>query len=694
MNVEQTLLIEIGTEDLPPTRLDRLGSNFQNEITSRLEKQKIPFSRAESFVSPRRIAVRLYDVPKLQPSFVTQRKGPKLSAAYKDDKPTKALIGFAKSCGTDIASLKTLETEQGAWVLFEEEVKGKPIDILIPDIVSESIQKLNYPKKMRWGDNSLAFLRPIHWITLVHGEVCIKANILGLTSSQYSHGHRTHFPDQIKINHADNYLNVLRDVKVIADYKERKEIITQTAEKLAQKVNGRVSIDEALLDQVIGLVEWPVPLLAEFSASFLKIPKEALISSMQNHQKCFPIFSNEALLPFFILVSNIEAQDPTNVIQGNERVMRARLEDAKFFFEQDSQKTLQERLDPLKNMIYQNRLGSLYQKSQRVSKLAGLIASKLECSSKEAERAGLLSKTDLVTNMVFEFPELQGIMGYYYALNDKEPEQVALAIKEAYLPSHAKDDLPSQPVGICLALAERLDTLVGIFGIGLIPTGEKDPYALRRAAMGILRILIEKELPFDLVSLLDLAHQGYGALIEKDVLHKLHKFCLERLKYWYLEQDVSAQVIDSVLSINAKDPFDIQNRIFAVHHFKSLNEAQSLAQANKRVKNILQKNNITLSLQHLPAVDAELLIETSEKDLFETIHQLQAKTHPLIIEGKYQEALTQLASLKQPVDSFFDSVLVMAEDENLKQNRISLLTHLYALFMQIADVSKLAITQE
>lgn len=691
MNGENTLLIEIGTEDLPPTRLDQLVTAFQNEILKRFKNLNLPYEKVECFASPRRLALKIQQVPVKQPDYVAQKRGPSLKAAYKNGEPTPAAIGFAQSCNTQVQDLKTLETEQGAWLLFEENISGKLLANILPGIIAESIESLPYPKKMRWGDSTLQFIRPIHWIALVHGNTAIEADILNIKSGQYSYGHRTHFPDKIKINHADNYLNVLRDVKVIVDYQERKNIIIEAAMQLAKKLQGTAVIDDTLLDQVVGLVEWPVPMVAQFSADFLKVPKEALISSMQNHQKCFPIISNDKLLPYFILVSNIEALDTKNIIMGNQRVMHARLEDAKFFYEKDCKSSLESRLERLDKMIYQQKLGTLRQKTQRVATLANRIAQQIKANADFAQRAAELYKADLVTNMVFEFPELQGIMGYYYAKNDQEAEEVATAIKEVYLPAHAKDTLPTTQTGICLALAERLDTLIGIFGAGLIPSGDKDPYALRRAAMGILRIIIEKKLTLNLQELLLATQQNFNGVVNKDVLPVVYKFCLERFKSWYQEQSIAPQVIEAVLSTEPQSPYDMSQRTLAVNHFKTLAEAQALAAANKRVKNILQKSEQVMSLENLAEVNHDLLKEAAEKELFLAISTLKGQTEPLLKAGQYQEALTLLATLKQPVDRFFDEVLVMVDDKDLKRNRVLLLTQLYALFMQIADISKLAI---
>ncbi len=688
-----TLLIEIGTEELPPSGLDILANRFLSEITQRFLAQKIPFGEAEAFVSPRRIAARIMDVPLQQPDFTAQKRGPQLKSAFKDGEPTRAAQGFAKSCQVEVSDLKKLETEQGAWLIFEQAISGQPLSALLPKIITDSLEALPAPKKMRWGDSDWAFIRPIHWITIVHGDQEIACEILGFTSQAYTYGHRYHFPDKVKINHADNYLNVLRDVKVLADHKERKDIIVRTSKELAQKAQGLAVIDDDLLDTVAGLVEWPVPLVASFHKDLLKVPKEALISSMQGHQKCFPIVDTQnQLLPKFILVSNIEAPQTNHIIAGNEKVMHARLEDAKFFYTQDSQKSLESHVNALKSMTYQKSLGSLYEKCQRIINLATYIASELNSNQQWAQRAGLLCKADLVTHMVFEFPELQGIMGYYYALKDNEPEEVAIALKEIYRPSHAKDTLPQTSTGTCLALAERLDTLIGIFGVGLIPTGEKDPYALRRAAIGLLRIIIEKELKLDLKVLLTQAYKNLkDAVKNKDVVEQVLQFCLDRYKVWHQDQGITPQVIDAVLSTNPTQPFDMSRRTLAVHHFQTLEVAQSLASANKRVRNILEKNKIDFDLKNLPEINRDLLQESAEKALFDDIVKLKAETMPLIQSGEYQKALVLLAQLKQPIDLFFDNVLVMSKEDALKQNRIHLLTHLYALFMQIADISKLVL---
>ncbi|MBS0286494.1 MAG: glycine--tRNA ligase subunit beta [Proteobacteria bacterium] len=693
MSATETLLIEIGTEELPPKHLEKLAKDFAHFISQAFTTIGIPYGKVEHFVTPRRIAARLFDVPAEQEKRAVQKRGPAIASAY-DAKgnPTAAAIGFAKGCHVDISALKVHETPQGSWLIYEYEEPGKKLIDVLGQIIEQSLHQLPIPKRMRWGASETEFVRPIHWVLVMHGPNALPINLFNLTAGNVTFGHRFHFPQAVILSHADEYVNTLKRVKVIACHSERQEIIQRAAQMIGTKFNGTTIIEDELLDQVTGLVEWPVPLHARFDKTFLEVPQEALISSMQNHQKCFAISdSNGKLLPIFILVSNTEAATEDNIIQGNERVMHARLSDAKFFYDQDRKMPLNSRLEGLKNMVFQKKLGTLYDKSQRIAKLANSIAKQINAPSHLSDRAGKLCKADLLTEMVFEFPELQGIMGNYYALHDGEPVEVATAIRESYYPRFAKDTLPQTPVGITLALADRLDTLIGIFGIGQTPTGDKDPFGLRRAALAILRILIEKELPLDLEELFQLARHGYGNLIDEEVIPQLMTFCFERFKAWYQEQGIPIQTIESVMATHPQQPYDAASRVLAVGHFQTLKEAQNLAAANKRVRNILQKNSLSFNFQHLPMVDPALFKETAEKQLYEAIESLKTNTTALTKQGKYQEALVLLASLQQVVDKFFDDVMVMTDDEKLKQNRIYLLSHLFALFMQIADISKLVI---
>ena len=688
-----TLLIEIGTEELPPHHLGNLARHFEHNLAKALSEIGIQYEKSEHFASPRRLAARFVKVPAMQENRQIQKRGPALAAAF-DAKgnPTQAAMGFAKSCGIDVSLLSRQETPQGTWLTFTHQEPGKPLVEVLPSLIENALNLIPAKKRMRWGSSLVEFLRPIHWIAAIHGQKALPIQVFSLKADNKTHGHRVHHPEAITINHADNYEAILKDAKVIANCHERQELINSAIKSIAEKNHGFAVVEEKLLDEVSGLVEWPVPLFAHFDKVFLEVPQEALISSMQNHQKCFAIKDNSGkLLPTFILISNTDCKDTHNIIRGNERVMHARLADAKFFYDQDRKTPLVSRCEGLKNMVFQKKLGTLYDKSQRIAKLAGQIAKLIDAPYRLAERAGKLCKADLLTEMVFEFPELQGIMGSYYARNDGEPEEVAHAIMESYLPKFAKDALPDSITGICVALADRLDTLIGIFGIGQIPTGDKDPFALRRQALAILRTLIEKALPLELDMLCEMARHGYGSLIDEEVIPKVLTFCFERFRAWYLEQGISPQTLDAVLANNIKSPFDASRRVMAVSHFQTLNEAQNLASANKRVRNILQKSGVIVSLQQLPKINAALLKEPAEIALYDAISSLKTQTDPMILEGAYQEALIALATLQQPVDTFFNDVMVMTEDETLKQNRIHLLCHLHALFMQIADISKLAL---
>lgn len=693
MASHDTLLIEIGTEELPPSHLGKLSGAFVKQICQAFSLLGIPYGKAEHFVTPRRITARIFEVPLEQPSRVVQKRGPALTSAYDaKGQPTPAALGFARSCGVNVDQLQTVESAQGSWLVFEQEETGKNLIELLPSIVEQALNGIPATKKMRWGDTKVEFLRPLHWVVTLHGSTPLPIQIFGLTANNHTRGHRFHFPGEIALSHANDYVDTLKNAKVMVDQHEREKVIKDAIHALARENKGEAVIEASLLDQVCGLVEWPVPLYAHFNKTFLEVPQEALISSMQNHQKCFAINDSQGkLLSTFILISNTEANPSDNIIKGNERVMHARLADAKFFYDQDRKTPLVSRLEGLKNMIFQKRLGSLYDKSQRVAKLAGLIGKQIGIPSQLCERAGKLCKADLLTEMVFEFPELQGIMGSYYALNDGEPKEVALAIKESYLPRFAKDILPQSPVGICVALADRLDTLMGIFGIGQIPSGDKDPFGLRRQALGILRILIENQLTLDLEELCHIARHGYGNLIDAEVIPQIVTFCFERFKAWYLEQNVSVQVLEAVMANRLSQPYDCSRRVLAVNYFQTLPEAQNLSAANKRVRNILQKGSVMLNVQKLPEIQSSLLKENAEKQLSDAISALRIQTTPLIQEGKYQEALVLLAQLQKPVDTFFDEVMVMTDDQELKKNRINLLSHLSALFMQIADISKLAL---
>lgn len=689
----QPLLIEVGTEELPPQNLNEFVQRFAQAICAGLKEAGITPGRTIPFVTPRRLAVLIDDVPEKTPARKINKRGPTLASSYDDkQQPSKALLGFAKSCNVPVESLSVYENTEGAWMIYEHEKPGQNLTDFLGKLIEDALKSIPVPKSMRWGDNEFSFVRPIHWITVVHGQNACPVNVFNLQATTTTYGHRFHAPRPLTITHASDYAEILKNAYVIAAYDERKALILSKIEQLAQKLQGKAHIIPELLDMVTGLVEWPQALSADFSKDFLEVPQEALISSMQNHQKCFALYDqNSKLKNTFILISNIAAADDHLIRQGNERVMQARLSDAKFFYDQDRKVTLVDRMERLKKMVFQKNLGSLYDKSVRISKLAYELSKLLGANPQACERAGKLCKADLVTEMIFEFPELQGIMGYYYALNDGEPEEVAVAIKESYYPRFAKDKLPSSLIGTIIGLADRLDTLIGIFGIGQVPTGDKDPYGLRRQAVAILRIIIEKQLLLDVEELLTFAKHGYGNLVDNEVITNVLNFCQERFRAWSLEQDVSPQVVDSVLATCTPVPYDCSMRIKAVSHFQTLTEAQALSSANKRVRNILQKSGLYFNLKQLPALNFELLTEKAEKDLAEALEKLQLETEPLIANRQYQDALVLMASLQPIVDAFFNDVMVMTEDEAVRKNRLLLLAKLQALFSRIADISKLAL---
>ncbi len=689
MSSAQDFLVEIGTEELPPKALKSLSEAFAQSLASQFTELHLGFEDMDVFASPRRLAVRVNQLTTAQPDIDIERRGPAKQAAFDGEgKPTKALEGFLRSCNATPDQLTTLETDKGAWMVFRSKQPGKQAVELLPDTVRKALDALPIPKRMRWGSSRTEFVRPVHWIVMMLGEQVIPCEILGLPAGQTSRGHRFHANVDIKINHPDFYETLLREKGyVIANFAERSDIIRQAVLEQAASVNGQALIDEDLLEEVTALNEWPVPLMGRFEERFLEVPAEALISTMKGNQKYFPVVdAQQKLMPYFITIANIESSDPQQVVAGNERVVRPRLSDAAFFFETDRKISLADRLDRLKPIVFQNQLGSLYDKSQRVARLAGLIAKAIGGEPQLAERAGQLSKTDLVTNMVSEFPELQGVMGRYYALHDQEPQEVAVAQFEQYLPRFSGDELPRTKTGCALAIADRIDSLVGLFGIDQPPSGTKDPFALRRASLGVLRIIVERELPLDLAEVLKWAHKGYQQLPAANVETKVLDYMLERFRAWYEEEGIPAEVFQAVHARRPTRPVDFHQRVQAVRAFNALPDAEALAAANKRVSNILSKHQATdVALQFHP----ERLTEAAEKALAELIVAKETEVQPLFEARQYGEGLARLAELRGAVDQFFDQVMVMAEDEALRNNRIALLSRLRQLFLQVADISYL-----
>jgi len=686
---QHDLLIEIGTEELPPKALNRLSTSFLAEVKRGLEKVGLSFSGIEKFASPRRLALLVHDLAERQGDKNIERKGPALQAAYDEEGcPTKAAEGFARSCGVAVEDLQKQETDKGAWLVFRSEQKGQTADSLVPAIINEALDKLPIPRRMRWGDLDTQFVRPVHWVVLLFGDTIIEAEVLGIRAGRDTYGHRFHHPQAISIPASTDYEMLLETTgKVIASFDRRRQSVRAQAEKEALRLNGAAVINDDLLDEVTAMVEWPVAVAGNFEARFLEVPSEALISTMATNQKYFHLFDKKGnLLPHFITISNIESRDTDKVREGNERVIRPRFADAEFFWNQDRKQRLDARLESLKSVVFQKQLGSMFDKTRRIMLLAGWIADAFKTDKTLAVRAAELCKCDLMTEMVGEFPSLQGIMGRYYAQYDNETEEVARALDDYYRPRFAGDALPETPTAQALALADRIDTLAGIFAIGQIPTGDKDPYALRRAALGVLRILIEKKLNLDLRPLLETAAKQFSPEIKGSAaIDQVLAFILDRLQAYYQDKNIKADVLDAVTSLRPGCPLDIDQRIQAVSRFRELAEAESLAAANKRIGNILKK--VEGELPQL--IDQNLFIETEEIALFETLNGLNTEVTKLLAENNYEQALAQLAQLRDPVDRFFDKVMVMAEDEKLRNNRIALLNQLHSLFMQVADISRL-----
>lgn len=685
----RNLLIEIGTEELPPKALNKLSDAFSAGIVSGLQEAGIKFEKVNSFAAPRRLAVLINSVDESQADRDIEKRGPAIKAAYdKDGNATKAAQGFAQGCGVDVKDLQTMSTDKGEWLVFRMQEKGKATTELVAAIVDQSLAKLPIPKRMRWGDSNAEFVRPVHWVVMLFGHDVIDAEILGIKSGRESRGHRFHHPEMINLQSPDDYLTRLKSPGfVMVDRDERMQSVKLQAEKAAKKLGGIALIDEGLLQEVSALVEWPVAVSGDFDKEFLEVPAESLISSMQDHQKYFPVVDKQgALLPHFITISNIESKNVSKVKDGNERVIRPRLADAKFFWDQDARATLESRIESLDKVVFQAKLGSLGDKSRRVAKIAETIAKELNENTEYAKRAALLSKCDLMTEMVYEFTDLQGVMGRYYALNDGEASEVADALDEQYMPRFAGDNLPAGKTGQILSLADKLDTLLGIFAIGQKPTGEKDPFALRRAALGVLRILIECKLDLDLKELLTYAADNYAKDLQAHkAIADVVSFILDRLKVYYTSQQISFDVYDAVIALKPTRPVDFDRRVHAVNEFRKLDEAESLAAANKRIGNILKK--IKGELPGL--INIDLLQETAEKHLHDQLQIMSSEVMPRLDAGDYSSALQQLAGLRDPVDAFFDQVMVMADDEALKNNRIALLNQLHGLFIKAADLSRL-----
>ncbi|HHF4656504.1 TPA: glycine--tRNA ligase subunit beta [Haemophilus influenzae] len=718
----QNFLVEIGTEELPPKALKTLATSFADNVEAELNQAGLSFDKIEWFAAPRRLAVKVLNLATQQPSKEIEKRGPAVSAAFDaEGKPTKAAEGWARGCGITVEQAERIATDKGEWLVHRAKIEGQPTKNLLNDIVANALAKLPIPKPMRWADKTVQFIRPVHTVTMLLGDELIEGEILGVESARTIRGHRFLGEKEFDIQHADQYPQLLRDKgSVVADFNERKAEILAKSQAKATALGGVADIEESLLEEVTSLVEYPNVLAAKFEERFLAVPAEALVYTMKGDQKYFPIYDKDGkLLPHFIFVSNINPEDPTAIIEGNEKVVRPRLTDAEFFFKTDLKQKLVDRLPRLETVLFQQQLGTLKDKTDRIEQLAGEIAKQIGADEAKAKRAGLLSKCDLMTNMVFEFTDTQGVMGMHYARHDGEDEEVAVALNEQYMPRFAGDELPKSLVASAVALADKFDTLTGIFGIGQAPKGSADPFALRRAALGALRIIVEKNLPLDLNDIISKAFdlykeldnerlrnapiaktrggfseypEGYVSFFtrgddlvpKQKILDEVVDFMLGRFRAWYQDEGIAVDVIQAVLARRPTRPADFDARVRAVSHFRTLDSAEALAAANKRVSNILAKAGAAIGEINLTAC-----VEPAEKALAEAVLALRTEVQPLIAQGDYTAVLDKLANLRAPVDSFFDNVMVNAEDPALRQNRLAILNTLQGLFLQVADISVL-----
>lgn len=686
---QQTFLVEIGTEELPPKALRSLAEAFAANFTAELDSANLEHGEVSWFAAPRRLALKVANLSAAQADREVEKRGPAIAQAFDaEGKPSKAAEGWARGCGITVDQAERLATDKGEWLLYRAHVKGQSAQALLAGMVSNSLAKLPIPKLMRWGDSEVQFVRPVHTVTMLLGAELIPGTVLGIDSARTVRGHRFMGEAEFTIDNADQYPQILLERgKVIADYETRKAMIKRDAELAASTLGGKADLSESLLEEVASLVEWPVVLTAKFEEKFLAVPAEALVYTMKGDQKYFPVYDAAGkLMPNFIFVANIESKDPQQIISGNEKVVRPRLADAEFFFNTDRKKRLEDNLPRLETVLFQQQLGTLRDKTDRIQTLAGWVAGQIGADVNHATRAGLLSKCDLMTNMVFEFTDTQGVMGMHYARHDGEAEDVAVALNEQYQPRFAGDALPESLVACSLAIADKMDTLAGIFGIGQHPKGDKDPFALRRAALGVLRIIVEKNLSLDLQTLTEEAVRLYGSkLTNAKVVDEVVEFMLGRFRAWYQEEGHAVDTIQAVLARRPTKPADFDARVKAVTHFRTLEAAAALAAANKRVSNILAKSTDMLN----DRVHASVLKEAAEIQLATHLVVLRDKLEPYFAAGNYQDALVELADLREPVDAFFDNVMVMAEDEAVRVNRLTLLSKLRELFLQVADISVL-----
>lgn len=694
MTAPKDFLVEIGTEELPPKALRALKDAFGERLEASIDASRLEHGPVSTFASPRRLTVIVEGLADRQADRKTEQKGPPVKIAFDDDgNPKPPAEAFAKKCGVDVSALSRNKTDKGEWLTFESTEKGQAVADLLPPLIESALSELPIPRRMRWGAGEAEFVRPVHWVVLLHGSKKINANIMGIASGNTSRGHRFHSSGPIVIKSPDTYLDTLEQQGyVIADFERRRDMVRAGVDEAAEKAGGQVVEGESLYDEVAALVEWPVPVLGSFDEKFLELPRECVVSTLTGHQRYFPVADKGGdLLPKFITIANLDSKDPDQVRDGNERVIRPRLADAAFFWDNDRQRTLGSRAESLHDVVYQQGLGSLFEKSRRVASIASWLAAAVDHDASSVARAAELSKCDLITGMVGEFPELQGTMGGYYAAADGEPEAVAAAIREHYSPRFAGDDLPGSLDGQLLAVADKLDTLAGVFSLGKKPSGNRDPFGLRRAALGIVRILIECGIDVDLKALIKVATEAQpkSKLESEELEGDLYSFVSDRLRRYFLDREsgLSTEAFDSVMVRQPSSLLDFDRRLAAVQTFARLEQASSLAAANKRIANILRKAGDPEGL----AVQKKLLQEDAELALFSALESAREKVEPLVAVRAYADVLNELADLRDPVDRFFDGVMVMADDEAIKNNRLALLSELRALFLDVADISRLSI---
>ena len=690
-----SLLVEIGTEELPPKALRSLMEAFGETLTSTLDEARLAHAGTHVYASPRRIAVIVDDVQARQPDRSVEHKGPPVKVAFDENgQPTAAALAFAKKCGVDVADLEREETAKGEWLTFAAVERGRALPELLPEAIEGALAALPMPRRMRWGASEAEFVRPVHWIVLLHGTSVIDATIMGIRAGNETRGHRFHSSGPIVVDSPERYLEVLeKEGHVIADFDRRRALVRDGVIAAARDAGGEVVDGEALYDEVAALVEWPVPILGRFDEKYLALPREVVTSTLTGHQRYFPVAdSSGQLLPRFVTVANIESRDPQQVREGNERVIRPRLADAAFFWDSDRRTTLASREDALREVVYQRGLGSVHDKSRRSAALVEWIAAALEVDGADAQRAATLAKCDLLTGMVGEFPDLQGTMGRHYALSDGEPAAVAQAIGEHYRPRFAGDDVPESAAGQILSVADKIDTLAGVFIIGKKPSGNRDPFGLRRAALGVIRILIECRLDLDLKALIETAlslQPGSKSTASGELAGELYAFITDRLRRYFLDRDagLAIETLEAVMVRQPASLVDFDRRLAAVQTFARLDQAASLAAANKRIANILRQAGDPEGLK----INEKLFEDDAEKRLASALGSARDSVQPMLATRSYAEALNTLADLREPVDQFFDNVMVMADDEAIKNNRLALLAELRSLFLDVADISRLSL---